>query len=99
MRGIGIDPMNLAAGPKNEGRTIGRPGHIGIDSGDRPGFLNILIEVIINFAFFARHQILDIELGFGAFATHKGDQPAIGGRSRAHRTAKPLGHGCDFTRV
>ena len=56
-----IKPVQLAARPKDERCRIRRPGHIGVNAGDRPGFLHILIQRIEQFAVCAGFKITKIE--------------------------------------
>ena len=86
---IGIDPPDLAARPEDDRTVIGRPGHIGIDAGHRPGFLNVAVEIAVNLAHRAGGQFLDPELGLAILPPHEGDALAIGRGLRTDRAAQP----------
>ena len=89
---VGRDPADLAAGPEDDLAAVGGPVHIGIDAGHRPGFLHVLIEIVIDLAFDARFQILHIEFGLGHLAADEGNLLAVGRGIGAHGAAE-TGHG------
>ena len=45
---IRVHTAKFAACPKHDRAAIGRPVHVGIDTGYRPGFLHVEIEIAIN---------------------------------------------------
>ena len=87
-RAVGdVGALNLAARPEHHGPAVGRPGHVGVDAGDRPGLLHVLVQSVIDLALLARHQVLHIELGLGPFTADEGDLLAVRRRGRADRAA------------
>src|SRR3546814_9251466 len=79
----------LAAGPEDDIAAVGGPRHIRIDAGDRPGFLHILIERVIDLLLDTRGEILDVQLRLRALAPDEGEPLAVGRRRRPHRAAGP----------
>src|SRR3546814_16289536 len=58
---------------------------------DRPGLLHVLVEIVVNLAFFAGLQILDVELRPRPVAFHIDQPPAIRRWRRADRAAGTAG--------
>ena len=94
-----VHAAELAAGPEDDVPAVGRPAHIGIDAGHRPGFLHILVERVIKLLFGARGEILHIELRLRAFAPDEGEPFAVGRGRGAHRAANPRCDRRDLTIV
>ena len=84
---VGVDAADLALRPEDEARIVGQPCHVGVDTGDRPGFLHVLIEIVVDLALLARGEILYVEFRAGRLAADKGDLLAIRRRGGAHRAA------------
>jgi len=95
---VGRNPLDFAAGPEDYALAVRRPVHVRIDARHRPGFLHILIEIIIDLALDPRFQILHIEFGLGHLAADKGDLLAIGRGAGADRAAETGDGGRHFTR-
>ena len=58
VRSIRIDPADFAARPEHDRTIVGRPCHVRIDPGYGPGFLHILVEIVVDLALFSCRQIL-----------------------------------------
>ena len=74
------DPGQLAAGPQHDLAAVRRPVHVGIDAGDGPGFLHVLIGQVIKLALIPAGQIAHIELRLRPLTPHEGQLLAIGRR-------------------
>src|SRR3546814_3218886 len=73
--------------------------HVRIDAGDRPRFLYILIERVVDFLFGARGEVLDVELRLRALAPDEGEALTVGRGGRPHRAAGPRRRGADLAIV
>ena len=56
---IGAGPSELAACPEYHCFSIGRPPHVRIDAGNRPGFLHVAVQRVVDATLGAGGQILD----------------------------------------
>ena len=77
----------MPAGPEHDRSAVGGPRHVGVDAGDRPCLLHVLVERIIDLAFSPAVEVLDVELRLARFTPHESDALAIGGGGRADRSA------------
>ena len=84
---VGIDALQLAAGPEHQAAAVGRPVEVGIDPVNRPGFLQVGVEIAVDLALDPAGEILDPQLRLVAVAADEGDRLAVGRRRRAHRPA------------
>ncbi len=93
---VGIDPAQLATRPEDDAAAVGGPVHVWIDPAHRPGFLDVLVESIVEFALATRDQILDVELRLRCLAPDEGNHLAVGRRRWPHRSAWPRYRGGHF---
>ena len=95
----GVDPPQLAAGPDDDVLRVRRPGKGRIHAVDRPGFLQVALEVAPCGLLDAGLEILQEQRGLLALlvadAPHEGQVPAVRRGRRPHRAAGALHEGFD----
>ncbi len=68
--------------------SVRRPGEAGMNAKDRPRFLRVTVEVVVDGSFFAALDIVKIKNGFQSHAADESDCFPVGRNLRTNRAAR-----------
>ena len=94
-----VDAADLAAGPEDDGRVVGRPAHRRIDAVDGPGLLQVAVETGIDRRLASALDVHHEQGRLVANAPDEGQTLAVGRRRRADRSARPAQKLLDLARL
>ncbi len=100
-RQVEIDLPQFSTGPDDDAAVGGialnrKPVKTGINAENRPGFLLVFVEAVVDRKLFARAEVAHEERGFGVHPAHEGQPFAVGTYLRTAGSAGTAGYFLDF---